>query len=66
MDLVRLVRVGLSAGDAQRAQDSLEPAAMPAEDGEGQVLVAAQGGLLAGVEVDERQVERARDQAARR
>jgi hypothetical protein len=60
MNLVRLVRVDRIrwvGGLAQRAQDSLEPAPVPAEDGQGQVLVAAEGVLLAGVEIDQRQVE---------
>ena len=64
MDLVRLVQVGRAAGHPPRAQDSLEAATVPAEDGQGQVLVAAQRVLLAGVKIHERHVEHTADHAA--
>jgi hypothetical protein len=60
MDLVGGVGVGAAGGGRRRDEDALEPSAVPTEDGQGQDLVPAEGFGLAGVEIDQRQVERFR------
>jgi hypothetical protein len=57
MDLVRGIRVRCLGPECSRAQDPLEAPAVPAEEGKGPVLVLPKSLPLAGLQVDQGEIE---------